>query len=82
MGFEVILRTGPTEEHENGLSVTTFLRHVVLLAETTPIVLAFWLSGAEAPASSVASASCYRRAKNVCILAMIVAELKFSQVER
>jgi hypothetical protein len=46
------------------------------------VALAFWLSGAEAPASSVASASCYRCSKDVRILPMVVAELKFRKIER
>jgi hypothetical protein len=42
----------------------------------------FWLSGAEAPASSVASASSYRFAENVRVLPVIVTELELIQVKR
>jgi len=50
-------------------------------AETNPTASVFW-NGAEAPASSVASASCYGSAKNVLVLAVVKAELKLIQIER
>src|ERR1700683_2613348 len=59
-------------------------RHGVSLSvqDARSIASAFWLSGAEAPASSVASASCYRRSENVFVLAVIVTELEFRKVRR
>jgi hypothetical protein len=83
MSLEMVFSTGPTEEHQDRLSVTAFLlRHGVSLAETVLIASPFWLSGAEAPASPVASASSYRCSENVRVLAIVVAELKFGKVQR
>jgi hypothetical protein len=53
-----------------------------VLAGTTQAASVFWLSGAEAPASPVASASCYSRSENVFVLAVIVTELELREVER
>src|SRR5579885_2381185 len=47
------------------------------------LTAAVWIvHGSEASASSSASASCYRRAENVRVLAIVVAELEFRQIER
>jgi hypothetical protein len=43
---------------------------------------AFWSGDAEAPASSVASASCYRGSENVRVLPVIEAPRKLVQVQR
>jgi hypothetical protein len=43
---------------------------------------AYWTRDAEASASSDASASCYCLAEDVGILAVVVAKLKFIQVQR
>ena len=53
-----------------------------MLSETNPIALAFSLANAEAPASQVASAACYRYSKNILVLTVIVAERKLVQVQR
>ncbi len=47
-----------------------------------PIARVFWTRDAEASASSDASASCYGLSEDVRILAVVVAELKFVQVQR
>jgi hypothetical protein len=50
----------------------------------TPIESACWraLACSEAPASLCVSAACYRFAENIGIVPMVVAELKFREVER
>jgi hypothetical protein len=82
-GFQFVVLTGVAVEEDNRLRVFV-LRHGVLPSalSATSIALAFWLSGAEAPASSVASASCYSCAKNVCVLAIVVPELELREVQR
>jgi hypothetical protein len=82
MSLEMILSTRPTEEHQDRVSVTAFRRHAASLWGIALAASVFWLSGAEAPASSVASASSYRCSKNVCILAIVVAKLKLREVQR
>jgi hypothetical protein len=81
MNLEMILSTGPTKEHDDFLSIAA-LRHGVSLSEIVLAALVFWMHDAEAPASSIASASCYRRSKNVLILAIVESELKLREVQR
>jgi hypothetical protein len=57
-------------------------RHSALPSETIRVALVFWLASAEAPASPVASASSYRFSEYVGILAIVLTELKFVQIER
>lgn len=52
-----------------------------LILDAMSTVSAFW-SDAEAFASSGASASCYGFAENIGILAVVMAELKLSKVQR
>src|SRR5216683_2258727 len=67
---------------ENDLLRIFGLRHGVWTSEIALAARAFWTHDAEAPASSDASASCYRLAENVGILAVIETELKLCEIER
>src|SRR5260370_10120855 len=80
-GFQFIVLTLVAIE-ENDLLRIFGLRHGVLTSGKALAARAFWTGDAEAPASSDASASCYRLAENVRILAVIETELKFCEVER
>jgi hypothetical protein len=73
----MIFSAGPTVE-VNYLE----LIHAVLTSGKALAARAFWTGDAEAPASSDASAPCYSRAKDVCVLAVVVAKLKFGQIKR
>ena len=66
---------------ENDLLRMFRLRHGVWTSGRALAARAFWTGDAEAPASSGASASCYRLAENVAFFAVVKAELKFVQVE-
>jgi hypothetical protein len=82
-GFKFIVLTGVAVEKKDRLRMFRFRHGVLPLAPgAKSTATAFRLSGAEAPASSVASASCYCFAENVRILPVVVTELKFIQVER
>jgi hypothetical protein len=80
-GFQFVVLTGVAVEKDNRLSML-ILRHGVLplALNATLTALVFW-SDAEASASSVASASCYGRAENICVLAVIMAELELREVK-
>src|ERR1700687_2621600 len=58
------------------------LRHGVVTSEIALTARAFWTRDAEAPASSDASASCYRRSEDVGVLAVVMAELKLGEIQR
>src|SRR6266849_1684594 len=80
--FQFIVLTLVAVEENNLLRIFG-LRHGVLTSGIALAARAFWTRDAEeAPASSDASASCYRLAENVGILAVIETELKLREVER
>jgi hypothetical protein len=62
---------------ENDLLRVFGLRHGVVTSGIALTARAFWRRDAEAPASSDASASCYRLAENVLVLAVVKPKLKF-----
>src|SRR6266851_9618581 len=80
MGLEMIFSARPTVEHHDFLSVSA-LRHGASTSGIALAARAFWTRDAEAPASSDASASCYRFPKDVGVLAIVVAELKLRKVQ-
>src|SRR6266851_4812614 len=58
------------------------VRHGVWTSGIALAARAFWTRDAEAPASSVASASSYSASENVRVLAIVEAELELIQVQR
>src|ERR1700680_355911 len=72
--FQFIGLAGVAVEENDLLRMLRF-RHGVWTSGIALAARAFWMRDAEASASSDASASCYRRSKDVCVLAVIVAEL-------
>jgi hypothetical protein len=83
-GFQFVVLTTVAVEIDDLFLCFADFRHGVLpsVLSATSVAWVFWLSGAEAPASRVASASSYRFAENVMVLPVVVAELKLIQVER
>src|SRR5438046_2244567 len=82
MSLEMIFRAGSTVEHDDLLRISALRHNVSLSGIGDLIVWAVWTCDAEASASSDASTSCYCRSEDVRILAVIVAKLKLSQIQR
>jgi hypothetical protein len=77
----MVLSTRPTVEHNDLLRISALRHSASPLGIAGLTVPAFWTRDAEAPASSDASASSYSAAKDVRVIAVVVAELKFSKVQ-
>src|SRR5208283_5091530 len=64
------------------LGSIAFFGHSASPSETIRVALVCWLATAEAPASQVGSASCYRLPKNIFFFSVVEPELKLIQVRR
>ena len=80
--FQFIVLTGVTVEEDDFFLGFADLRHGVVTSGKAIAARAFWTGDAEAPASSVASASSYSASKDVRVLAVVKAELKFGEIQR
>jgi hypothetical protein len=64
------------------LGSIAFFGHSASPSGTIRVALVCWLATAEAPASQVASASCYRLSENVFFFSVVEPELKLTPVKR
>ena len=80
--LQFVVLAGIAVEVNDLLGLIAFFGHSASPSETIRAASAFWLATAEAPASQVASASCYRLPENVFFFSVVESELKFVQVQR
>lgn len=80
--FQLVGFAGVAVEVNDFFSGLSCFGHNASLSGTFRVALVCWLATAEAPASQVASASCYRVSEYVGVLAIVLAELKLIQVQR
>jgi len=76
--FQMVFGAWATKEMSN----LRFVIHGVVTSGKALAARAFWTGDAEAPASSVASASSYSAAEDVRILAIVETKLKFGEIQR
>ena len=81
-GFQLVVFAGETVEENDLLRVLMFgLRHGAVTSGIALAARAFWTGDAEASASSVVSASCYRLSEYVVVLAVVMPELKLVKIQ-
>jgi hypothetical protein len=80
--FQFIRLTLVAVEVNDLLGFIPFFGHSASPSETIRVASVYWLANAEAPASQVASASCYRFPENIFLFSVVKSKLKFVQVQR